>query len=110
MSTTYQMRLHPQPFDDIRAGRKTIEVRLNDEKRQCIKVGDRIEFLKRPDFAENILVEVTDLLRAPTFEEMYALLSKSECGVMDAAQYYTKEDEQKYGSLGMRFRVIQTDA
>lgn len=29
----------------IKSGEKTIELRLFDEKRQCIKVGDEIEFV-----------------------------------------------------------------
>ena len=28
-----KMKLNPKPFDDIKSGRKTIELRLNDENR-----------------------------------------------------------------------------
>lgn len=35
----HEMRLHNEPFELIRNGSKTIEMRLYDEKRQLIKVG-----------------------------------------------------------------------
>jgi ASC-1-like (ASCH) protein len=110
---THEMRLHPLPFGKIKDGTKTIEVRLNDEKRQEIKVGDQIEFLLRPDFAEKVTVEVTELLHTSTFAEMYTLHPKEEFGIedIDAAvagmgQYYSPEDEQKYGVLGIKFKKV----
>ena len=42
---THEMKLYPAPFDSIKSGRKTVEMRLNDEKRQLIKIGDRIRFV-----------------------------------------------------------------
>ena len=38
----HEMRLHNEPFVLIKDGTKTIELRLNDEKRRQIKVGDYI--------------------------------------------------------------------
>ena len=38
------MKLNPAPFAMIKSGKKTIELRLFDEKRQQIKAGDAIEF------------------------------------------------------------------
>ena len=38
------MKLHPAPFEMIKSGKKTIELRLYDEKRRKIKVGDEIIF------------------------------------------------------------------
>ena len=40
----HKMNLNPEPFEMIRNGQKTIELRLNDEKRRMINVGDMIEF------------------------------------------------------------------
>ena len=44
MDTVHNMKLHHAPFDMIRRGEKTIELRLYDEKRRLIEVGDRIVF------------------------------------------------------------------
>ena len=39
------MKLQPGPFEAIKNGTKTIEMRLWDEKRKHITVGDTIEFV-----------------------------------------------------------------
>lgn len=38
------MNLAPSPFEMIKSGEKTIELRLYDEKRRAVGVGDTIEF------------------------------------------------------------------
>ena len=43
---THEMKLQPKYFDYILNGTKRIEIRLNDEKRKKIKLGDKIKFLK----------------------------------------------------------------
>ena len=42
---THRMNLYNDSFNMIKNGYKTIEMRLNDEKRQTIKIGDTIEFI-----------------------------------------------------------------
>ena len=37
---THIMKLNPSPFEMIRSGRKTIELRLYDEKRRSIEKGE----------------------------------------------------------------------
>ena len=41
----HRMKLKPEPFQKMREGKKTIELRLYDEKRQKVQVGDQIEFM-----------------------------------------------------------------
>lgn len=41
----HTMKLHSSPFNMIKCGEKTYELRLYDEKRQCIKIGDGIVFV-----------------------------------------------------------------
>ena len=38
------MNLTPSPLEKIRSGIKTIELRLYDEKRQAVSIGDTITF------------------------------------------------------------------
>lgn len=40
----HKMKLRSQPFNMIRSGQKTYELRLYDENRQLIQVNDEIEF------------------------------------------------------------------
>ena len=41
---THNMKLNDAPFETIKNGKKTIELRLYDEKRRKIKIGDTICF------------------------------------------------------------------
>ena len=108
----HEMRLHPRPFGRIRAGTQVIESRLNDEKRQEIKVGDHIVFALRPDFIEKVEVEVVDLLHAPTFNELFTMRPLSEFATEKIEdvdlmyQYYSKDDEARYGVLGIKFKKL----
>ena len=55
----YYMKLYSVPFKKIKDGTKTIEMRLNDDKRKLINIGDTIEF-KNIESGETLLVEVTN--------------------------------------------------
>ena len=48
----HKMKLQPRYYDFILNGTKRIEIRLNDEKRRMIKVGDTITFYKEHLFNE----------------------------------------------------------
>ena len=105
----YQMKLKSSPFEKIKNGSKTIELRLNDEKRQKIKIDDFIEFscLDNPD--DRIQTRVTALHRFDTFAELYATLPKEKLGYTTSEtpepehmdKYYSREKQEKYGVLGI---------
>lgn len=65
------MKLQESPFERIKNGTKTVEFRLYDKKRSKINIGDQIEFSKLPDLQETILVDVLDLYRDNTFENLF---------------------------------------
>lgn len=108
------MRLHPRPFERIKNGEQVIESRLNDEKRQQIKVGDHIVFGLRPDFIEKMEVEVTELLHAASFLELFRLRPQAEFGIEGSIEeganimreYYSEEEEEKCGVLGIKFKLL----
>lgn len=54
----HEMKLQPKYYDYILKGTKRIEIRLNDEKRQAIKLGDKIRFLKEPNLKESFEAKV----------------------------------------------------
>lgn len=45
----HSMKLNAEPFEAIRNHKKTVEIRLNDEKRQKVKIGDTIVFTNIDD-------------------------------------------------------------
>jgi ASC-1-like (ASCH) protein len=108
---THEMRLHPVPFQMIRDGIKTVEIRLNDEKRKLMKVGDTIEFSLRPDPEQKCVAEIMGLDHFSSFKESYASYPPAEYGGESQDEwesmykYYSLEDEQKEGVLGIRLKV-----
>ena len=109
------MKLQPVYYNYILNGTKRIEIRLFDDKRQEIKIGDSIKFLKEPDLNESFDAKVVGLLRYNSFEEMFkdfdiSILSdksmtKEEL-IAVLEQFYTKEKQHKYGVLGIRIELI----
>ena len=54
----YKMNLHDNPFNLIKGGFKNIKMRVYDDKRRKIKVGDIIEFINRTTLEKNIATVV----------------------------------------------------
>lgn len=106
------MRLQQEPFEKIRNGQKTIEVRLLDEKRKSMRVGDEIEFSLMSDPQQKIVTVVEDVYPFPSFKELYAAFDPSVFGAeskddyINMYTYYTPEDEEKYGVVGIQINVI----
>ncbi|MBP5634518.1 ASCH domain-containing protein [Candidatus Saccharibacteria bacterium] len=67
-----QMHFDPDIFELVKNGTKNVEARVNDAKRRSIKIGEKIEVLKRPDEKESIWVRVTKLTPYKNFEELAA--------------------------------------
>ena len=105
----HEMKLNESPFERIKNGTKTIEFRLFDEKRQQIKVGDQIEFSKLPDLQEKLLVNVVELYRENTFEDLFRKLYTDEEEITmktkDMYEIYSPEKEQQYGILGIKIKI-----
>lgn len=70
MKMIWEMKLHPEPFVSIKSGQKDIEMRLYDDRRKGIKIGDIIIFTNNQT-KEQLSVEVVNLFRFNTFEELY---------------------------------------
>lgn len=100
------MKLGNEPFVDIKNGAKKIEIRLNDEKRQKIKINDYLEFTN-VETLEIIYVKVTNLYKFSTFEELF---KKIESGrqAKDMYLYYSIADEVKYGVIGIELKYVKS--
>lgn len=109
----HYMRLHQDPFNKIKALSKTIEMRLNDEKRQQLNVGDFIIFqCNKTD--EILKCQIVNLYKFSSFKELYNMFDKiklgynedEECDYHDMEYYYTKERLEKYGVVGIEIKVL----
>lgn len=111
---THEMKLQPKYFEFILNGTKRIELRLNDEKRQLIKVGENILFLKEPDLKEEFTAKVVGLLNYSSFNELFkdfdisVLADKSmtkEELINVLQEFYTIEKQNTYGVLGIKIEI-----
>ena len=111
----HEMKLQPKYFNYILNGTKRIELRLNDEKRQIIKVGDKIKFLKEPNLNESFEVKVIELIKYNSFIDLFndydisilsdKSMSKKEL-LKDLEKFYTKEKQEKYGVVGIKIELV----
>ena len=67
---THNMKLVDFAYKAIKNKEKDIEIRLNDEKRRLINIGDIIEFT-HIDTKETIKTKVINLHKYKTFEELF---------------------------------------
>ena len=109
------MKLNEKYFEYIKRGTKRIELRLYDEKRQKINIGDTIIFQKEPELEITMKVKVIGLLRYNTFEELFedfdiemladkSMTKQELLNVLE--EFYTPEKQKQYGVVGIRIEKI----
>ena len=117
---THVFRLHKSPFNKIKQGFKTIEMRLWDEKRRRMRVGDNIQFYILPDEDESFLCRIRDLHHFPSFTEMCKALPLENMGYEGQSlqawydkqdhgmsTYYTPEEEAQFGVVGIELNLVK---
>ncbi|MBM7614341.1 ASCH domain-containing protein [Alkaliphilus hydrothermalis] len=112
----HSMTLNSNEFESIKNGIKTREYRLYDEKRQQLKIGDRIEFFRLPNMDESILTKIEGLLLYKNWYSCYEdffeqdLIDHYESIKMAVQDTYdnwwSKEKEEKYGCLIIKIKKI----
>ena len=102
-------------FENVKQGTKNIEVRVNDEKRRKLKIGDKIVFLKRPDEKEKIeaiienltyYTDFNELVKDYTIEEIYIEGYTKEEFLNLLKRFYSDEEINKYGTVAIKFKKI----
>lgn len=112
-NNVHYMKLRNNPFNLIKLGHKTIEMRLNDEKRSIIKNKDIIIFTNIST-NEMLKTEVICLYKYKNFKELYLNHDKLSIGYyedeianyQDMYDYYSKEDIDKFGVLGIEIKIV----
>lgn len=92
----HEMRLQDKYFNFILNGTKRIEIRLFDEKRKSIKLGDTIIFRNQDNLSKKFKTKVIGLLRYNNFDDLFRdfdiSMNKEELkNVLE--EFYTKEDK-----------------
>ena len=108
----HKMKLTDEPFNSIKNGYKTIEMRLYDEKRRLVNVGDIIEFTNIIT-NEVINVQVIKLHLFNNFKELYKNFDKISIGYKENEEanpnhmnkYYSIEEQEKHGVVGIEIKL-----
>lgn len=111
MQTRHYLNLNKEPFSLIKQGKKTVEMRLYDERRQKIAVGDELVFINRAT-NETLKVVVVKIEHYHSFQNLYAHVANTLLGYSseetadyrDMYTYYSQEAEKKYGVLAIYIR------
>ncbi len=113
----HEMNLHDAPFASIASGQKVIELRLWDEKRRMIKVGDQICFRKKSDESITAIVYALHLFSdfSALYEALIPLVGAIGLGYApgetpdpaDMLDYYTEERIAQYGVVGIEIKLTE---
>lgn len=128
IAETFEMHLSPDMFDAVKAGTKTVEIRLFDDKRKLIDYDDYIEFIKVGDETQRVKRRVTGIDIYDDLEELFLtneiqfkidspkvlrfqpeeVGSPAGSSAKDMAKamgkYYTAEQIEKYGLIAFRLQ------
>ena len=107
----HSMKLRNDAFNLIKDNIKTVEMRLCDEKRKLICIGDDIIFTNTKN-NEIMKVKVVNLNKFNNFKELYNHYDKIQLGYLenenaiytDMYEYYSKEQINKYGVLAIEIK------
>ncbi len=107
------MKLRPRPFACIARGEKWIELRLYDEKRREIRVGDDILF-RQTETGETLRRRVDDIRTFPDFFKLYQYCDTGGMGYCDGEvaraedmhAYYSRDEIEKYGVVAIYLKEI----
>ena len=101
----HNMTVKQPYFDLIKAGKKTIELRLYDNKRRQIQIGDEIVFQNGDNFHR---VSVKGMFLAKNFEELFKYVDPKFAGMNSIKeaidimeQFYDKDAQKKFGVVGI---------
>ena len=109
------IHLDPDVFEVVKNGSKNIEVRVNDEKRRRLKVGDGFTFLKRPEETESLKAIVTSLDYYDNFEELvkhyeiknlYLDSYTKEEFLKLLERFYSIEEQKEFGVVAIGFKLV----
>ena len=115
MNTDIYMNLQPGPFEWIRSGTKKYELRLWDEKRRALNIGDTIAFWC-DDKSATVRARVVGLVVAESFEKLFDIIPFKQCICDDSMgltpqnngmdKFYPVADQLANNVVGIKVELI----
>jgi ASC-1-like (ASCH) protein len=110
----HEMKLNDKPFNDIKTGKKKFELRLYDDKRKKINLGDTIIFRNTTNMEDTISVTVIALLQYPSFADFFNDIDYRLSGTANNLKeklerihsFYTFEEEREHGILAIKIQLL----
>ena len=107
----HTMNVKTKYYHLLKSGKKTIELRLFDEKRQKIKVGDEIIFSDSSDQNDNFKATVLKLHRAESFDTLCHIIKPEQAGFSSKEElisvlekFYAPSAQKKFGVVGIEIK------
>ena len=108
MMKKHKMKVKEPYFSLLRDGKKTIELRLFDEKRRKINVGDEITFVCFENEERFFISKVVRLYKANSFNELCSQFDCLKAGFVNKeelicvlSEFYSAEMQEKNGVVGI---------
>lgn len=111
----FKCGLKREYYDKIKTGEKVIELRLNDQKRQLMKIGDIIRFGLEPERNEYVEAKIIGLIKYRDFKSLLNDIPLNLLGFNNMTKddvltllhdIYTEYDEKRFGVIGIRIELI----
>ena len=109
----HHMKVQTKYYNLLKSGKKVVELRLFDEKRQQIKIGDEIVFSNLSDTNDSFVARVINLYRAESFDKLCQIITPAQAGftskeelITVLQEFYTPDSQQKYGVLDIEIQKI----
>lgn len=105
---TYTFELNLKPYNQIKNKIKDVELRLFDDKRKVLKVGDYINFHSK-DLDECVLTKIVGLHQYKDFYELLKHIDINRTGLDNPEEmylYYSKDKIESLGVLGIEIVLV----
>lgn len=110
----YKMGLQSKYFELVETSKKTVEARLNDEKRQKLKIGDIIKFCAEPDRNNIVDTVVVGLDKYNNFSAAISDIGLNnftnedkDTYLADLEKYYPKNLQEENGVLAITISKVE---
>ncbi len=112
MANSVVMRSERKAFDRLKSGKTLWEVRLNDEKRKCVGVGDEIVFMRRPELEDRLPMIVEEKVPFTNVQRLLDNIDLVEIGdyanelefIQQLMTHYTPGEMMEKGLLAFKVR------
>ncbi len=109
----HAMNVKTKYYRLLKSGEKVIELRLFDEKRRKIKVGDTIAFSDAADSSDHFKAVVVALHQAGNFDQLCDRIQPMRAGfdtkrelVAALGEFYDAAAQEKFGVVGIEVKKI----